>query len=71
MRTKTSLPRMIPINDLNLIGIYIQPETVIPMNIYKVTTKVFEFVLDRPFSGSANYSSVISDIPDGTASHSL
>jgi hypothetical protein len=62
---------MIPIKFFNLIGKYIQPETVIPMNIDKVTTKVFEFVLNRPFSGSVNDPSVISDISDGTASHSL
>jgi hypothetical protein len=42
-----------------------------PMNIYEVTTKVFEFVLDDPFSGSTNHPLVASDISDGTAFNSL
>jgi hypothetical protein len=68
--TKKSLPQN-SIDDLNLIGKYIQSETVIPMNVYEVTTKVFDFVLDGPFHGSANRSLVALDISDGTAFHSL
>jgi len=59
------------IDDLNLIGKYIQSETVVPMNVYEVTTKVFDFVLDGPFHGRANHASVALDISDGTAFHSL
>jgi hypothetical protein len=69
--TKKSLPQEISIDDLNLIGKYIQSETVVPMNIYEVTTKVFDFVLDGPFSGRANHALVALDIADGTAFHSL
>jgi hypothetical protein len=68
---KISLPRKISIDDLNLIGKYIQRETVIPTNIYDVTTKVFDFVPDGPFHGSANRPLVALDISDGTAFHSL
>jgi len=69
--TKKSLPQEISIDDLNLIGKYIQSETVAPIKIYEVTTKVFDFVLDGPFSGSANHPLVALDIYDGTAFHSL
>jgi hypothetical protein len=48
--TKTSLGQEISTDDLNVIGQYIQPETVIPLNIYKVTAEIFHFVLDGPFS---------------------
>jgi hypothetical protein len=41
------------------------------MNVYEVTTKVFDFVLDGPFSGRANHALVALDIADGTAFHSL
>jgi hypothetical protein len=68
--TQTSLPPE-TIDDLNLIGKYIQSETVIPMNVYEGTTKVFDFVLDGPFSGSANGPLVALDISDGTAFYPL
>jgi len=71
MLNDISLPQEISIDELNLIGKYIQSETVIPMNIYEVTTKVFDFVLDGPFSGSGNHPLVALDIADGTAFHSL
>jgi hypothetical protein len=69
--TKKSLPQDISIDDLNLIGKYIQSETVVPMNIYEVTTKVLDFVMDGPFSGRANHALVALDIADATAFHSL
>jgi hypothetical protein len=59
------------IDDLNLIGKYIQSKTIVPMNVYEVTTKVFDFVLDGPFHGRANHALVALDISDGTAFHSL
>lgn len=55
------------VDDLNLVGKYIQCETVIPMNVYQVTTKVFELVLDNPFRGNANRALVALDISDRTA----
>jgi len=66
-----SLPQEISIDDLNLIGKYIQSETVVPIKIYEVTTKVFDSVPDGAFSGSANHHLVALDIYDGTAFHSL
>jgi hypothetical protein len=67
MLNDISLPQEISIDELNLIGKYIQSETVIPMNIYEVTTKVFDFVLDDPSVGSANHPLVDLDTSDGTA----
>jgi hypothetical protein len=48
--TQISLRQEISIDDLNVIGKYVQPETVFPLNVYKVTAEVFDFVLDGPFS---------------------
>lgn len=70
MLNNISLPQEISIDELNLIGKYIRSETVIPMNIYEVTTKVFDFVLDGPFSESANHPLVALDISDGTGFYS-
>jgi len=69
--TKKSLSQEISIDDLNLIGKYIQSETVVPIKIYEVTTKVFDSVPDGAFSGSANHPLVALDIYDGTALRSL
>jgi hypothetical protein len=41
------------------------------MNIYETATKIFELVLDGPFSGSANHPLVASDTSDGTAFNAL
>jgi hypothetical protein len=71
MLSKTSLPEQISIDNLNFIGKYIQSETVIPVNIYEVTTKIFDFVLDGPFGGSPNYPLVAFDSSNGTAFDSL
>jgi len=40
---------VIPADDLDVIGKYIQSDTVIPLNVYKVTAEVFDFVLNGPF----------------------
>ena len=71
MLVPISLPQEISINNLNLIRKYIQSETVIPMNIYETTTKVFDFVLDGPFSGTPNCPLVAFDSSKGTAFDSL
>ena len=41
--------QVIPADDLDVIGKYIQSDTVIPLNVYKVTAEVFDFVLNGPF----------------------
>jgi hypothetical protein len=58
-------------DDLNVIGQYIQSETVVPLNIDKLTAEIFDFVLDGPFSRSAHHPLVVSDVSDGTAFQSV
>jgi hypothetical protein len=70
MLVPISLPQEISIDNLNLIGKYIHAETVIPMNIYEVTIKVFDFVLDGPFGESANRPLIALNISDGATFHS-
>lgn len=59
------------IDDLNLIREYIDCETIIPTNVDEVPAKVVNFVLDNPFSGSANFALIAFDIPHRAAFDSL
>ncbi|HEX9142939.1 MAG TPA: hypothetical protein VGA09_01625 [Candidatus Binatia bacterium] len=68
---RSHLTPSVIVDDLNLVGKHIQCKTVIPMNVYQVTTKVFEFVLDNPFRGNANRALVALDISHCTAFESF